>query len=71
MSIFPSRILLATDASQEAHLAATTAAELASTTGSELHVVHVGGLQPTFLAQTELEPALTSNARQGSCSTNS
>jgi nucleotide-binding universal stress UspA family protein len=57
MSIFPTRILLATDASQEAHLAATTAAELASTTGSELHVVHVGELQPTFLAQTELEPA--------------
>jgi nucleotide-binding universal stress UspA family protein len=57
MSIFPTRILLATDASQEAHLAATTAAELASTTGSELHVFHVGELQPTFLPQTELEPA--------------
>src|SRR3712207_1175309 len=57
MSIFPTRILLATDGSEEAHLAATTAAELASTTGSELHVVHVGELQPTFLAQTELEPA--------------
>jgi nucleotide-binding universal stress UspA family protein len=57
MSIFPTRILLATDGSEEAHLAATTAVDLASRTGSELHVVHVGELQPTFLAQTELEPA--------------
>jgi nucleotide-binding universal stress UspA family protein len=57
MSIFPTRILLATDGSAEAQLAATTAADLASRTGSELHVVHVGELRPTFLAQTELEPA--------------
>jgi nucleotide-binding universal stress UspA family protein len=57
MSIFPTRILLATDASAEAQLAATTAAELASRTDSELHVVHVGELRPTILAQTELEPA--------------
>ena len=42
MNIFPMRILLATDASEEAHLAAQTAIELAHKTGSELHVVHVG-----------------------------
>ena len=42
MSIFPTTILLATDGSKEAQLAATTAAELAKSTGSELHVVHVG-----------------------------
>ncbi len=42
MSIFPTRILLATDGSWEAELAATTAADLAKSTGSELHVVHVG-----------------------------
>jgi nucleotide-binding universal stress UspA family protein len=39
MSIFPTRILLATDGSEEAQLAAKTAAELARSTGSELHVV--------------------------------
>ena len=44
MSIFPTRILLATDGSREAQLAATTAADLAKSTGSELHVVHVGEL---------------------------
>jgi nucleotide-binding universal stress UspA family protein len=57
MSIFPTTILLATDGSREAELAATTAADLAKSTGSELHVVHVGELRPTFLAQTEAEPA--------------
>jgi nucleotide-binding universal stress UspA family protein len=48
MSIFPTRILLATDGSEEAELAALRAVELAETTDSELHVVHVGVL-PTFL----------------------
>jgi nucleotide-binding universal stress UspA family protein len=40
--VFPAKILLATDASEEAHLAAATAADLVERTGSELHVVHVG-----------------------------
>ena len=57
MSIFPTKILLATDGSAEAQLAATTAADLAKSTGSELHVVHVGEFLPTILAQTEAEPA--------------
>ena len=42
MSIFPTTILLATDGSREAELAASTAAELSEKTDSELHVVHVG-----------------------------
>jgi nucleotide-binding universal stress UspA family protein len=57
MSIFPTNILLATDGSREAGLAATTAADLATATDSELHVIHVGELLPTVLAQTEVEPA--------------
>jgi len=48
MSIFPTRILLATDGSEEAELAALRAVELAQSTDSELHVVHVG-LVPSFL----------------------
>jgi len=40
MSIFPTKILLAIDASEEAALAAQTAADIADKTGSELHVVH-------------------------------
>jgi nucleotide-binding universal stress UspA family protein len=39
LSIFPTKILLATDGSEEAELAATTAADLAKGTGSKLHVV--------------------------------
>lgn len=57
MSIFPTTILLAADGSAEARLAATTAADLANRTDSELHVVHVAELRPMFLSQTEEEPA--------------
>ncbi len=48
MSIFPTRILLATDGSDEAELAALRAVELADATDSELHVGHVG-VVPIFL----------------------
>jgi nucleotide-binding universal stress UspA family protein len=48
MSIFPTRILLATDASGEAELTIIRAVELAQRTDSELHVVHVG-VVPRFL----------------------
>src|SRR3712207_619937 len=39
MSIFPTRILLATDGSEEAELALKTAVDLADSTNCELHVV--------------------------------
>ncbi len=42
MSIFPTKVLLATDSSKEAALAAQTAADIAEKTRSELHVVLVG-----------------------------
>jgi nucleotide-binding universal stress UspA family protein len=42
MTIFPTTILLATDGSEEAELAASTAAELSERTDSELHIIHVG-----------------------------
>jgi nucleotide-binding universal stress UspA family protein len=41
MSIFPTKILLATDGSQEARQAAQAAAELSKDTGSEVHVTYV------------------------------
>jgi nucleotide-binding universal stress UspA family protein len=41
MSFFPRKILLATDGSREAGLAARAAAELAGKTGSALHLVYV------------------------------
>ena len=57
MAIFPTRVLLATDGSPDATLAAQSAVELCERTSSELHVVHVGEYLPTFYAQTEEEPA--------------
>jgi nucleotide-binding universal stress UspA family protein len=48
MSIFPTKILLATDGSKEASLAARTAADLAEKTTSELHLVHVFGIAPWY-----------------------
>jgi nucleotide-binding universal stress UspA family protein len=41
VSIFPTKILLATDGSEEARLAAQAAAELSKDTGSEVHVAYV------------------------------
>ena len=48
MKIFPAKILLATDGSEEAELATRTAIDLAQRTGSELHVVYVERV-PNFL----------------------
>jgi nucleotide-binding universal stress UspA family protein len=41
MSIFPTRILLATDGSKEAERATQAALSLAQKSGSEMHVLHV------------------------------
>jgi nucleotide-binding universal stress UspA family protein len=46
MSIFPTRILLATDGSREAQLAASTATDLANATNSELHLLTVAPGNP-------------------------
>jgi nucleotide-binding universal stress UspA family protein len=72
MSIFPTKILLATDGSEDAKLAALTAADLAEKTDSELHIIYVGGegfyetplvdlatLEPTWIAREY--PDLLSN----------
>jgi nucleotide-binding universal stress UspA family protein len=45
VSIFPTKILLASDGSEEAELALETAIDLTNTTNSELHVVTVGGVE--------------------------
>jgi nucleotide-binding universal stress UspA family protein len=46
MSIFPTKIVLATDGSTEAEVAARTAVDLSQKTHSELHVVHAFGIAP-------------------------
>src|ERR671916_260876 len=54
MSIFPTKILLATDGSKEAELASKTAAELAQSTGSELHVLYVWEAANPYVEAVEL-----------------
>ncbi len=57
MSIFPTKILLATDGSKDAWLATNTAIGLAMVTGSELHVVNVGVAVPALLKPLDVKPA--------------
>lgn len=65
MDLFPTRILLATDGSEEAQRAAEVAAQLVKKTDSELHVMHVLDIQgylgvkepPKVLADSQLDKA--------------
>jgi nucleotide-binding universal stress UspA family protein len=57
MSIFPTKILLATDGSEQAELASRTAADIANSTNSELHVIAVGPVLPEHFEPSEVEPA--------------
>ena len=59
MTIFPTRILFASDASEDSELAATTAVGLAKVTGSELHVLHVAPAFPDYFEPSDPEPGPT------------
>ena len=48
MSIFPTKILLATDGSEEADLALQTATDLAKSTDSQLHIVYIEAASYVF-----------------------
>jgi nucleotide-binding universal stress UspA family protein len=56
MSIFPTTILLATDGSKEAELAARTAVDIAATTNSELHMVTVARHEHAHVYDLAEEP---------------
>ena len=45
MNTFPTKILLATDASQDALRASQMASDIANISGSELHVLHIGNMK--------------------------
>jgi nucleotide-binding universal stress UspA family protein len=64
MSIFPTRILLATDGSSDAQLAATTAADVANSTGSELHLVTAMGGRAYHTESQEVVDELRQRSRQ-------
>jgi len=63
--VFPARILLATDGSKEAELAASITADLSKHTGSELHVVTVALENPSVYAYYDVRhPAEVEQLRQ-------
>ncbi len=62
MSVFPTKILLATDGSEDAAQAREAAADLARRSGSELHIVHVWRDVPSPYAHTFVKRELR---RQG------
>ena len=59
MTIFPTRILFASDGSDSSELAATTAVGLAKITGSELHVLHVAPAFPDYFEPSDPGPGPT------------
>src|SRR5918995_6729322 len=68
MSIFPTKILLATDGSEEAELAFASAAELSKKTASELHIVYVGHMPLVSYeapGATTLDPDLSGRMQEG------
>ena len=68
MTIFPTKILLATDGSNDAELAARAAADLSEGTGAELHVVHAWRPLPHYadpsLVPEEYHPPFEEGARK-------
>ena len=65
MTIFPTKILLATDGSREAALAARTAADLSHKTDSELHVLHVLALPLDTHDPSSFEPEVWARLERG------
>jgi nucleotide-binding universal stress UspA family protein len=64
MTIFPTKILVATDGSPEAALAAQTAAHIADETGSELHVVYVRPRKAPIQAGDHIGPEVAEHPLQ-------
>jgi nucleotide-binding universal stress UspA family protein len=64
MSVFPTKILLATDGSEDAVQATEAAADLASKSGSELHLLHVWHDVPSPYAHAFVKRELRSQGRE-------
>ena len=64
MSVFPTRILLATDGSEDSALATRAAVDLNRKTGAELHVVHAWHTVPSPHFESWINSALEQEARE-------
>jgi nucleotide-binding universal stress UspA family protein len=63
MGVFPGKILLATDGSEDSMLAAQAAVGISEDTGAELHVVHVGESRPLY-PPTATGPPLSTPSKE-------
>jgi nucleotide-binding universal stress UspA family protein len=63
MNGFPNKILLATDGSEDAALAARAAIELSGETGAELHVVHAWQSVPSAVSSPLSGPSSSRRPR--------
>src|SRR5215207_961857 len=64
MNIFPTKILLATDGSEDANLALRAAVDIAEKTGSELHVVHAWHSVPSTRFESYIRAQLKNEAQE-------
>ena len=64
MSVFSGKMLLATDGSDDAALAARAAVDIARKTGSELHVVHAWHSVPSTRFESYIHAQLKREARE-------
>jgi|SRR5215204_991556 len=64
MNIFPTKILLATDGSEDAELALRAAVDIAEKTGSELHVVHAWHSIPSTRFEAYIRAQLKKEAQE-------
>src|SRR5215216_7095887 len=64
MSVFPTKVLLATDGSGDANLALRAAVNVAEKTGSELHVVHAWHSVPSTRFESYIHAQLKREARE-------
>ncbi len=64
MSVFPAKILLATDGSEDANLALRAAVDIAEKTGSELHVVHAWRSIPSARFESYIRAELEKEAQE-------
>ncbi len=55
---YPTKVLLATDGTEDSTRAAHTAVALVASSGAELHVVHVGQAAPSNVSASAMRPAL-------------
>jgi hypothetical protein len=64
LQVFPTKVLLATDGSEDAALATRIAADLSTRTGAELHIMHAWHSVPSTRVECFIRAQLEQEARE-------